>query len=96
MDVNTGDGIINKFISLDYNVDDSSIVSVYQNYGAIYYDKRDYRDYQPYFYTAFVKDDEMFMLRVQDNSINPQIDWNHRFIEFTAAEVALEPLLNTK
>ena len=29
MDVNTRDGIINKFISLDYNVDDSSIVSVY-------------------------------------------------------------------
>ena len=46
MDINTVDGTINKFISLDYIVDDpSTSLPVYQTFGAIYYDKRDYRDY---------------------------------------------------
>ena len=46
MDIKTKDGTINQFISLDFIVDNpSSTLPVYQNYGAIYYDKRDYRDY---------------------------------------------------
>jgi|FrelakmetLWP11LW_1041352.scaffolds.fasta_scaffold369765_1 hypothetical protein len=64
MDLKTTDGKFNKFISLDYMYATADVVPTYQTFGAIYYDKRDYRDYAPYFYTSFIKDNSMFMLRV--------------------------------
>ena len=96
MDINPIDGTFNKFISLDWKDATDTNVPAYVTYGAIYYDKRDYRDYQPYFYGAFLKDDEMFMLRVRDSGSDLEVDWNFRFVEYTAAEVAVEKLLNKK
>jgi len=63
--------------------------------GAIYYDESDYRDYQPYFYSAFIKDNSMFMLRVADGG-TLFVDWNYRFVEYSATEVAQNNLLNKK
>jgi len=76
MDLNTKDGKFNRFISLDYMYATADEVPTYTTFGAIYYDKRDYRDYQPYFYTSFLKDGVMFMLRVKDESGVVSIDWN--------------------
>ena len=96
MDINTINGTFNKFISLDFIDATDNNVPSYASFGAIYYDKLDYRDYQPYFYSAFLKDDEMFMLRVRDSGNELSVDWNWRFVEYTAAEVAVEKLLNEK
>jgi len=71
-------------------------VPSYTQYGAIYYDKRDYRDYQPYFYGAFIKDSEMFMLRVADGGPAPTIDWNFKFVNYSDNEELVAPLLNMK
>jgi len=95
MDINTKNGTFNRFISLDYIHATKDVVPTYQTYGAIYYDKRDYRDYQPYFYASFIKDNEMFMLRVADGG-NLNVDWNYNFQDYTATEVASNALLNLK
>ena len=96
MDINTEDGSFNKFISLDYIDATVENVPYYEQYGAIYYDKRDYRDYQPYFYGAFIKDSAMFILRVADGGTDPTIDWNFQFVNYSDAEELAEPLLNMK
>lgn len=95
MDMNTKDGTFNKFISLEYTEKSDTVVPTYETYGAIYYDKRDFRDFQPYFYSAFIKDDVMFMLRVADGGVLG-VDWNFSFQDYSAAEIASEPLLNKK
>ena len=95
MDVNITDGTFNRFISLDYINASPSVVPQYVMSGAIFYDERDYRDYQPYFYTAFVKDNSMFMLRVADGG-NLYVDWNYRFVEYSTAEIAANKLLDKK
>ena len=96
MDINTDDGSFNKFISLDYIEATTDNVPFYEQHGAIYYDKRDYRDSQPYFYAAFIKDGAMFFLRVVDGSNSLTIDWNFRFVNYSDAEELAEPLLNIK
>ena len=96
MDINTEDGSFNKFISLDYIDATTENVPSYEQYGGIYYDKRDYRDYQPYFYGAFIKDSAMFILRVADGGTDPTIDWNFQFVNYSDAEELAEPLLNMK
>lgn len=95
MDLNTKDGSFNRFISLEYIETSDSVVPQYENYGAIYYDKRDFRDFQPYFYSAFIKDDVMFMLRVADGAVLG-VDWNYSFQDYSASEVSSNPLLNKK
>jgi len=96
MDINTVDGTFNKFISIDYIEASATAVPQYQTFGAIYYDMSDYRDYQPYFYTSFTKDEVMFMLRVADSDPNPIVDWNQKFNEYSADQVAQNSLLNEK
>ena len=56
----------------------------YETFGAIYYDQSDYQDYKPYFYTSFLKDSVMFMLRVADGDQNLIVDWNQKFNEYSA------------
>lgn len=96
MDINTVDGTFNKFISLDYIDATAENVPSYEQFGGIYYDKRDYRDYQPYFYGAFIKDSAMFMLRVADGGATPTIDWNFQFVNYSDEEELANPLLNMK
>ena len=52
----------------------------YKTDGAILYNKKDVSDGKPYFYTAFVSDETMFMLRVQADKNNPIVDWNYKFV----------------
>jgi hypothetical protein len=66
MDLNPANGRPNKFISLDLMQYNAEVLPNYKTFGAIYYDNRDFLDNSPYFYTALIKDNLMFMLRVKD------------------------------
>ena len=66
MDINTKDGTLNRFLSLDLVNGSSNQVPAYSKTQAIHYDKRDYRDNLPYFYTSFNKNGDFFLLRVVD------------------------------
>ena len=77
MDVNTRDGTLKKFVSIVHV--DADNPSNYENFGAIFKDESDYRDNKPYYYTSFIKDDEMFMLRVYETEFGASIDWNLKF-----------------
>ena len=59
MDMNTTDGIINKYMSLEWIDTSSDNVPVYKMYGAIYKEKVDYFDGENYVYAAFLKDNIM-------------------------------------
>lgn len=85
MDINTKDGNINKFLSIEYTAMTSSQVPVFKTYGAVYYDKQDSFDNLQYIYQAFLMNDKVEMLRMQVKSTNPVIDWSYEFYEFTEA-----------
>ena len=78
MDLNTRDGTLNKFIYINH-VDESGNPGSYENFGAIFKDESDFRDNKPYYYTSFIRDDEMFMLRVYETEFGASIDWNLKF-----------------
>ena len=59
MDINTMDGTINKFISLEHIDTTSDFVPFYQTFGAVYDDKRDYFDGKNYIYSAFLMDENI-------------------------------------
>ena len=96
MNINPKDGSFNNFISLDYNDGASEDLPQYVHFGGIYYDKQDYSNDQSYFYSAFIKDGDMFMLRVAEGDGAPEIDWNYRFINYSDAEELANPLINMK
>lgn len=55
MDLKPEDGTFNRFISLDYIHATDDNVPQYTHYGAIYYDKSDFKqNSKSYFYTAFL------------------------------------------
>ena len=59
MDINTMDGTINNFISLEHSETRSDFVPFYQTFGAIYNDKQDSFDTKNYIYTAFLMDEKI-------------------------------------
>ena len=85
MDMNTADGIINKYISLEYIETSSDIVPVYKMYGAIYNDKVDYFDGYDYIYVAFLMDGYLEFLRLT-NTNEPVVDWSYEFTDNTDDE----------
>ena len=86
MDINTSDGIINKYISLEYIETSSDVVPEYQMYGAIYNDKADYFDGKNYIYVAFLMDSKLEFLRLH-NSNEPVVDWSYEFTDDDATTV---------
>lgn len=46
---------------------------------------QDYYDDQNYYYTSFIMDDKMELLRMR-NGATPSIDWTYEFVDFTTAE----------
>jgi len=89
MDMDTKDGSINKYISLEYKDTSEDVVPVYTTYGGIYYDKRDYYDAKEYFYSTFIMDGKIEFLRLV-NLATPLIDWSFEFYEYTLAETTNE------
>ena len=55
----------------------------YKITGAIFLDQRDYRDYMPYFYAAFNKGDDMFLVRVLSTNEYWKVDWTYKFVHST-------------
>jgi hypothetical protein len=85
MDINTIDGTINKFLSVEYTAMTSSNVPTFKTYGALFYEKKDPYDNLQYVYQAFLMDEKVEMLRMQISSTNPVIDWSYEFYDFTEA-----------
>lgn len=86
MDINTRDGSINKFFSLEYTAATTAAVPVFVTYGALYYDKQDSYDGQAYVYESFLMDDKVEMLRMLVSTSTPVIDWSYEFYDYTTAE----------
>ena len=80
MDINTSDGIINKYISLEYIETSSDVVPDYVMYGAIYNDKADFFDGKNYIYVAFLMDLKLEFLRLH-NTNEPVVDWCYEFTD---------------
>ena len=95
MDMNTADGIINKYISLEWIDTSADKVPVYKMYGAIYNDKVDYFDSKDYIYVSFLMDSKMEFLRLT-NTADPVIDWTYEFTDGTAGTVADVELFKRK
>ena len=93
MDINTSDGFINKFISLEYIETSSDVVPFYKTYGAIYNDKSDFFDAKNYIYAAFLMDGKLEFLRIH-NTDEPVVDWSYEFTDDD--EALLSALYNRK
>lgn len=78
MDVNTENGSINKFISMEYWETSDEVVPSYKTYGALYYDTRDGEDFKEYFYMSFIMDLKLQMVRLL-NTEPPVVDWSYEF-----------------
>lgn len=94
LDVNTANGIINSYISLEYFETSYDVVPVYRTYGAIYNDKVDYFDGKDYFYAGFLMDNKLEFLRMI-NGEEPVVDWSYEFTDVTRAEDS-DDLFNRK
>jgi hypothetical protein len=94
MDMNTADGIINKYISLEYIETSSDVVPVYKMYGAVYNDKVDYFDGKDYIYAAFLMDSKLEFLRLT-NTNEPVVDWSYEFTDDTTTQ-AVDDLTRRK
>lgn len=53
MDLNPLDGAINLYLSMEYYATSTTVVPVYQAFGAVYLDQKDYFDSNSYVYQAF-------------------------------------------
>lgn len=89
MDMETKDGAIKKYISLEYKDTSEEVVPVYKTYGGLYHDKVDYYDSKEYFYTAFEKDGKIEFLRLL-NLEEPIVDWSFEFYLYTIEETSDE------
>ena len=78
VDMSTIDGTLNKYISLTSKVAISEKLPNYQHFGAIYYDNALLN--QSYFYSALLKDNEVFFFRVADDS-EGIVDWSYQLVE---------------
>ena len=85
MSMNTKDGTFQSFISLEYWNTTTSTDIKFKTQGAIYNDVVDYYDDQNYYYTSFIMDDKMELLRMR-NGAQPTVDWTYEFTDYTAAE----------
>ena len=83
IDLDTATGSVNKFINIEYEYDLSSEPPSYDLYGAVYYDKTDYRDGLPNWFASFVKDGQMYSMKISDDEeVGILTDWNLEFRTF--------------
>ncbi len=86
MDINTLDGTINKFLSIEYTAMTSKTVPVFKTWGALYYDKQDYYDGNDYIYEAMIMNSKVQMVRVLVSTVVPVVDWSYEFYSYTDSE----------
>jgi hypothetical protein len=82
MDINTVDGSINKFLSIEWTATTSDNIPSFVTYSAVYYDKSDSFDGSEYIYQAFLMDNKMSMVRTLVSTTTPVIDWSYEFYNY--------------
>lgn len=88
MELQPANGQVNRYISLEWVGTTDDVVPKYKTYGSILLDRKDSYDGRSYFYSAFLMDQKIEMVRVL-NSATPVIDWSYEFYDYTVDE-ALE------
>lgn len=88
MDINTIDGLPNKFLSVEWTAMTAKNVPVFSTQGAVYYDKQDFYDGQQYIYWAFIMNNQIEMLRMLVSVTMPVIDWSYEFYLFTSSQAS--------
>mmetsp|Transcript_12357 Transcript_12357/g.19195 ORF Transcript_12357/g.19195 Transcript_12357/m.19195 type:complete len:123 (+) Transcript_12357:272-640(+) len=77
MEVNTIDGKVMKFLSLDKVGATDTNVPWYNTFGAIHHDIKDENDELPYYYLSFIMEDYLQVLKI--NSDDQEIAWNRQY-----------------
>jgi hypothetical protein len=62
-------------MSLDKIGSTDTTMPLFTTYGAIYHDIKDVDDQKPYYYTSFIMDDVLQILKI--NSKTKEIKWNY-------------------
>lgn len=95
MDIRLVDGNMISKVSIEMISAPDAFNAVYNIDGAILYNKKDVSDEKPYFYTAFISDETMYMLRIQAGK-KPFVDWNYKFVQPSSDDIFADPLLQVK
>jgi hypothetical protein len=77
MQLNPKDGNIINFMSLDKIGATETTMPWYKTFGAIYHDTKDDDDGQSYYYTSFVMENVLHVLKI--NSITFKIKWDYEY-----------------
>jgi len=77
MEVNLVDGQVESFISLEKVTEDTTSMPLFYTYGAIYHDLEDEDDGLAYYYTSFIMDDYLQILKI--DSSERTIKWNYQY-----------------
>jgi hypothetical protein len=83
--MNPATGAVDKYINLEYYNTSTTVVPVYKTFGAAFLDNKDVYDGKSYFYSAFIMDNKIEMVRVL-NSDQPLVDWSQEFYDFSSKE----------
>jgi hypothetical protein len=86
MDINTRDGYINKFFSMEWTATTADTTPTFLTYSALYYDKQDFYDNFQYIYQAFLMDSKVYMARTLMSTNTPVIDWSYEFYDYSSDE----------
>jgi hypothetical protein len=78
MELNTIDGTILKFMSIEQIGSSDTNVPWYMTYGAIHHDVSDQDDGLPYYYVSFIMKDYLQVLKI--NRDTQEIKWNYQYI----------------
>jgi hypothetical protein len=73
--MNPSTGAVDKYINLEYYLTSATVVPVYKTFGAAFLDNKDVYDGKSYYYSAFLMDNKIELVRVL-NSDNPLVDWS--------------------
>ena len=85
--MNTLDGSIFRYLSVELATESSTNVPVYYNAGAVYIDQSDPVDGRSYIYEAFTMNGKVELLRILNGPV-PIIDWSYEFYDYSTTEYA--------
>ncbi len=70
---------------MEYYLTSTTNVPVYQTFGAVFIDQKDFFDQLSYIYQAFIMNNKIQLMRVL-NTATPVVDWSYEFYDYTATE----------
>jgi len=81
MELNTKDGQVLKFMSLDKIGSTATSLPWYATYGAIHHDLKDEDDGLAYYYASFIMEDQLQIVKI--NTADQTIKWNYQYFAQT-------------